>query len=85
MAAQDKAHQLAAKLREMKLSQAAAMREAGIAETLSYCSLSREQWRSIRTNRTCNLDKGAPKRRLRKRGTGSQAGPLYCTRPKPTF
>jgi len=50
LAAQEKAHQVAAKLREMKLPQAAAMLEAGIDETLSYCAFPREHWRSIRTN-----------------------------------
>ncbi|MHB8734755.1 MAG: transposase, partial [Terriglobales bacterium] len=50
LAAQEKAHQVAAKLREMQLPQAAAMLEAGIDETLSYCAFPREHWRLIRTN-----------------------------------
>ncbi|MGH8128130.1 MAG: IS256 family transposase [Gammaproteobacteria bacterium] len=49
-AARQKAAQVAAKLREMRLPQAAAMIEAGIDETLSYTSFPPEHWRSIRTN-----------------------------------
>ena len=49
-AAREKAAQVAAKLREMRLPQAAAMIETGIEETLSYTSFPPEHGRSIRTN-----------------------------------
>jgi putative transposase len=49
-AAKGKAEQVAAKLREMRLHQAAAMLEAGIDETLSYMGFPTEHWRSLRTN-----------------------------------
>lgn len=49
-AAQEKARQVAAKLREMKLPAAAALIEGSIHETLSYYAFPREHHRSIRTN-----------------------------------
>ncbi len=49
-AAREKAAQVVAKLREMRLPQAAAMLEAGVEETLSYAAFPPEHWRSIRTN-----------------------------------
>ena len=48
--AQQKAGQVVAKLREMKLPKAADVVEQGIGETLSYMSFPREHWRCLRTN-----------------------------------
>src|SRR3974377_1751695 len=49
-AARQKAEQVAVKLREMKLVDAAALVLAGIEETLYYYTFPREHWRSLRTN-----------------------------------
>jgi transposase-like protein len=49
-AAKEKAGQVAAKLRELRLARAAEIVEAGIHETLSYYSMPAEHWRSLRTN-----------------------------------
>jgi putative transposase len=49
-AARQKAEQVAAKLREMKLADAAALVVAGIEETLYYYAFPREHWRCLRTN-----------------------------------
>jgi putative transposase len=49
-AARQKAPQVVAKLREMKLGKAAELVEAGIEETLSYYEFPREHWRCLRTN-----------------------------------
>jgi putative transposase len=49
-AAKEKARQVVAKLREMRLGKAAEIVEAGVDETLSYYSFPAEHWRSIRTN-----------------------------------
>src|SRR5208283_2642162 len=49
-AARQKAEQVAAKLKEMKLADAAALVAAGIEETLYYYVFPREHWRSLRTN-----------------------------------
>jgi putative transposase len=49
-AARQKAGQVAVKLKEMKLADAAAIVTAGIEETLSYYSFPREHWRNLRTN-----------------------------------
>lgn len=49
-AARDKARQVAAKLREMKLGRAAEIVETGIEETISYYAMPAEHWRSLRTN-----------------------------------
>ena len=49
-AARQKAEQVAAKLKEMKLADAAALVAAGIEETLYYYAFPREHWRSLRTN-----------------------------------
>src|SRR5437879_6931492 len=49
-AARQKADQVAAKLKEMKLADAAALVVAGIEETLYYYAFPREHWRSLRTN-----------------------------------
>jgi Transposase, Mutator family len=49
-AARQKAEQVAAKLKEMKLADAAALVVAGIEETLYYYAFPREHWRCLRTN-----------------------------------
>src|SRR6202047_1798138 len=49
-AARQKAEQVVAKLKEMKLADAAALVVAGIEETLYYYTFPREHWRSLRTN-----------------------------------
>lgn len=49
-AAKEKARQVVAKLREMRLGKAAEIVEASVEETLSYYSFPPEHWRSIRTN-----------------------------------
>ncbi len=49
-AAKEKARQVVEKLRTMRLARAAKIVENGIEETLSYYSMSAEQWRCLRTN-----------------------------------
>jgi len=49
-AARQKAEQVAVKLKEMKLTDAATIMVAGIEETLYYYAFPREHWRSLRTN-----------------------------------
>ena len=49
-AAKDKAKDVVAKLKRMKLEKAAAIVETGIDETLSYMNFPREHWLRIRTN-----------------------------------
>jgi transposase-like protein len=49
-AAVEKARAVVAKLRELKLSKAAAMVEEGVEETMSYYAFPREHWRCLRTN-----------------------------------
>ena len=49
-AAKEKARQVVAKLREMRLARAAEIVEAGIEETLSYYAMPSEHWRCLRTN-----------------------------------
>ena len=49
-AAREKARQVAAKLREMRLARAAEIVEAGIDETLTYYAMPAEHWRCLRTN-----------------------------------
>lgn len=49
-AAKEKARQVVAKLREMRLGKAAEIVEASVDETLSYYSFPPEHWRCIRTN-----------------------------------
>src|SRR5215467_3395378 len=49
-AARQKAEQVAAKLKEMKLADAAALVMSGIEETLYYYAFPSEHWRSLRTN-----------------------------------
>lgn len=49
-AAAQKAQQVVAKLRKLKLAKAAELVAAGIGETLSYYEFPREHWRCLRTN-----------------------------------
>ena len=49
-AAKEKASQVVAKLREMRLGKAAEIVEHGIDETLSYYAMPPEHWRCIKTN-----------------------------------
>jgi transposase-like protein len=49
-AAQKKAADVVAKLRDMKLTKAACVVEEGVGETLSYMQFPREHWTRIRTN-----------------------------------
>ena len=49
-AARQKVELVAAKLKEMKLADAAALVLAGIDETLYYCVFPSEHWRCLRTN-----------------------------------
>lgn len=49
-AAKEKAHQVAAKLGEMRLARAAEIVESGIDERLTYYAMPAEHWRSLRTN-----------------------------------
>jgi putative transposase len=49
-AAQAKAADVVAKLRAMKLAQAASIVEEGVSETLSYMAYPREHWTRIRIN-----------------------------------
>jgi putative transposase len=49
-AAQEKAQSVLAKLRRMKLNQAADILEKGVAETLAYYKFPSSHWKRIRTN-----------------------------------
>jgi transposase-like protein len=49
-AARQKAEQVAVKLKDMKLADAAALVVAGIEEKLFYYAFPREHWRCLRTN-----------------------------------
>ena len=49
-AAQEKARHVAAKLRDQRLTRAAELVEASIAETFGYYAFPEEHWRRIRTN-----------------------------------
>jgi len=49
-AARQKADQVALKLKEMKLAEAAELLRGGIDETLFYYAFPREHWRCLRTN-----------------------------------
>ena len=49
-AAEDKARQAAAKLRDQRMSRAAELVEASVGETLAYYAFPSEHWRRIRTN-----------------------------------
>ena len=66
-AVREKAAAVVGKLRAMKLSQAAAIVESGVEETLSYMAFPREHWTRIRTNNgwsgLCVRAAAAPARR----------------------
>ena len=49
-AAQEKARQVGAKLREQRLTRAAELVEASIEETFAYYAFPEEHWRRVRTN-----------------------------------
>lgn len=82
-AAREKAEQVAAKLREMKLSSAAKKIEDGIEETLTYMDFPTQHWSRIRTNNTIERLNREIKRRTRAIGAfpdGQSALMLVCAR-----
>ena len=82
-AAREKAKQVAAKLREMKLSSAAKKLEDGIDETLSYMDFPSQHWSRIRTNNTIERLNREIKRRTKAIGAfpdGQSALMLVCAR-----
>jgi transposase-like protein len=82
-AARAKAKLVVARLREMKLPEAAARVEMGIEETLLYMRFPREHWVRIRTNNTLERLNREIKRRTRVVGSfpdGNSALMLVCAR-----
>lgn len=82
-AAREKAVQVAAKLRGMKLSSAAKKLEEGIEETLTYMEFPSQHWSRIRTNNTIERLNREIKRRTRAIGAfpdGQSALMLVCAR-----
>lgn len=82
-AAREKSIQVIQKLREMKLSKAAAIIESGVDETLTYMSFPPQHWVRIRTNNTLERLNREIKRRTRVVGTfpdGESALMLVCAR-----
>lgn len=82
-AASEKAKQVAAKLREMKLASAAKKLEDGIDETLSYMDFPSQHWSRIRTNNTIEHLNREIKRRTKAIGAfpdGQSALMLVCAR-----
>ncbi len=82
-AARDKAVQVAAKLRAMKLSGAAKKLEEGIDETLAYMDFPSQHWSRIRTNNTIERLNRKIKRRTKAIGAfpdGQSALMLVCAR-----
>ena len=82
-AAREKAVQVAAKLREMKLSSAAKKLEDGIDETLTYMEFPSQHWSRIRTNNTIERLNREIKRRTKAIGAfpdGQSALMLVCAR-----
>ena len=82
-AAREKANQIAAKLREMKLKEAADKLEHGIEETLTYMSFPVEHWSRIRTNNGLERIMLEIRRRTRVVGVfpdGNSALMLVCAR-----
>ena len=82
-AAREKAAQVAAKLREMKLSSAAKKLEEGIDETLTYMEFPSQHWSRIRTNNTIERLNREIKRRTKAIGAfpdGQSALMLVCAR-----
>jgi transposase-like protein len=82
-AAREKAHIIVAKLREMKLKEAAEKLEKGIEETLTYMDFPREHWTRIRTNNGIERIMLEIRRRTRVVGAfpdGNSALMLVCAR-----
>lgn len=79
----EKAKEVVAELRAMKLKEAAKKVEDGIKETLTYCDFSSEHWTRIRTNNVIERLNREIRRRTRVVGTfpdGNSALILVCAR-----
>ena len=82
-AAREKARQVAAELRNMKLKEAAQKLEDDIEETITYMSFPYEHWNRIRTNYTIERLNREIRRRTKVVGTfpdGKSALMLVCAR-----
>ncbi len=82
-AAREKAKQVVAELRNLKLKDAAKRLEDGIEETLTYMEFPTEHWTRIRTNNTIERLNREIRRRTRVVGTfpdGNSALMLVCAR-----
>ena len=82
-AAREKAHQVAEKLKEMKLASAAKKLEDGMEETLTYMEFPSQHWTRIRTNNTIERLNREIKRRTKAIGAfpdGQSALMLVCAR-----
>ena len=82
-AAREKAKKVIARLREMKLPEAASKLEMGLEETLTYMRYPREHWVRIRTNNTLERLNREIRRRTRVVGCfpdGNSALMLVCAR-----
>ena len=82
-AAREKAKAVAARLREMKLKEAAKKVEDSVEETLTYCDFPYEHWTRIRTNNVIERLNREIRRRTRVVGTfldGNSALMLVCAR-----
>lgn len=82
-AAREKAKQVVAELRSMKLKEAAQKLEDGIEETITYMAFPYEHWNRIRTNNTIERLNREIRRRTKVVGTfpdGKSALMLVCAR-----